>query len=62
MHSILRRFSLLVCLGLPATLCFAAAAPAADEQGFESIFDGQSLEGWDGNPQFWSVRDAAITG
>ena len=29
---------------------------------FRSIFDGKSLEGWDGNPEFWSVRDGAITG
>jgi acetyl esterase/lipase len=27
-----------------------------------SIFDGKSLDGWDGNPEFWSVVDGAITG
>ncbi len=32
------------------------------EEGFEPLFDGKSLEGWDGNPAFWSVRDGAITG
>ena len=32
------------------------------EAGFVSLFDGQSLQGWDGNPKFWSVRDGAITG
>ena len=32
------------------------------EDGFDSIFDGKSLKGWDGNPDFWSVRDGAITG
>ena len=37
-------------------------ALAADEEGFEPIFDGKSLEGWDGNPDFWSVRDGTITG
>ena len=34
----------------------------AEEDGFEPIFDGKSLEGWDGNPKFWSVRDGTITG
>ena len=26
------------------------------------IFDGKTLNGWDGNPAFWSVQDGAITG
>jgi hypothetical protein len=37
-----------------------ARVPAQD--GFENIFDGQSLDGWRGKSQFWSVRDGAITG
>ena len=32
------------------------------EEGFESIFDGKTLEGWTGNPDLWSVEDGAITG
>ncbi|HEX3871474.1 MAG TPA: family 16 glycoside hydrolase [Pirellulales bacterium] len=35
---------------------------AADDAGYESIFDGKTLEGWDGNPDFWRVEDGAITG
>ncbi|MEM6688792.1 MAG: DUF1080 domain-containing protein [Planctomycetota bacterium] len=27
-----------------------------------SIFDGETLEGWDGDPRLWSVRDGAIYG
>lgn len=45
--------------------CVPAAAGAADkpnEEGFKPIFDGKTLEGWDGNPDFWSVQDGAITG
>jgi type 1 glutamine amidotransferase len=34
----------------------------ADEEGFKAIFDGKSLDGWDGNPKFWSVKDGALTG
>ena len=33
-----------------------------DEEGFESIFDGETLEGWTGNPDLWSVEEGAITG
>jgi hypothetical protein len=40
----------------------AKADVAEAEQGFEQIFNGQNLEGWSGDPRFWSVRDAAITG
>jgi uncharacterized protein (TIGR03067 family) len=34
----------------------------AAEDGFVSLFDGKSLEGWEGNQALWSVRDGAITG
>ncbi len=34
----------------------------AEEEGFVSLFDGQTLEGWDGNPDFWSVEEGTITG
>ena len=32
------------------------------EAGFESIFNGKDLAGWDGNPKLWSVKDGVITG
>jgi hypothetical protein len=35
---------------------------AAQEPGFVSIFDGKTLDGWDGDPRLWSVRDGAIVG
>lgn len=39
----------------------AAPARAADlEEGFVWLFDGKSLEGWDGDPKFWSVRDGGV--
>lgn len=34
----------------------------AGDDGFVSIFDGKTLDGWDGNPKFWSVQDGSITG
>lgn len=38
------------------------AAVTADDGGWQTIFDGQTLDGWDGNPDFWRVEDGAITG
>ena len=42
--------------------CPAAEPAAADEAGFVPLFDGTSLSGWEGKPEFWSVRDGAIVG
>ena len=33
-----------------------------DHDGYVSIFDGVSLNGWDGNRKFWRVEDGAIVG
>jgi len=33
-----------------------------DRAGFESVFDGKTLNGWDGDPQFWRVENEAIIG
>jgi hypothetical protein len=32
----------------------------ADNEGWISLFDGQTLNGWDGDPRFWSVKDGAV--
>lgn len=45
-----------------ASLMPTAVLAADDQQGFQSLFDGKTLDGWDGNPQFWSVEGGAITG
>jgi hypothetical protein len=34
----------------------------ADHTGFVSLFDGKTLDGWDGMPGVWSVEDGAIIG
>lgn len=33
-----------------------------DSLGFVPIFDGKSLEGWDGDPSFWRVENGEIIG
>jgi hypothetical protein len=59
-----------------SALAFAAAAllagearaadapplPKPDKDGFSALFDGKSLDGWDGDPRLWSVKDGAIVG
>ncbi len=35
---------------------------AGDEAGFQPIFDGKSLTGWDGDPKYWRVEDGALVG
>ncbi len=32
------------------------------ESGYQSIFDGQSLKGWDGDPEFWRIENGEIIG
>ena len=59
-----RLANLVTCLSLLGLLLGSAAttAGADDEQGFVPIFDGKTLDGWDGNPDFWRVEEGAITG
>lgn len=33
-----------------------------EETGFHSIFDGKSLNGWDGEPGFWRIENGALVG
>ena len=34
---------------------------AADEAGFKPLFDGKTLNGWEGRKEHWTVEDGAIT-
>lgn len=51
----------LTVVGLTLLLTAVSAADVVGE-GFVSLFDGKTLQGWEGKSQFWSVRDGAITG
>lgn len=33
-----------------------------DEAGFEPIFNGRNLDGWEGNPTYWRVEDGSLVG
>jgi uncharacterized protein (TIGR03067 family) len=56
--SILHRLALVAGISLAAQSLWAAEV----EAGFRSLFNGQDLAGWDGDPKLWSVKDGAITG
>lgn len=47
-------------LGL-AQQVMPTAAPH-DETGFESIFDGKTLTGWEGDPKYWRVENDCLVG
>ena len=51
---------------MPRTiLCWCLSLPAlalGQDAGWETIFDGKTLEGWNGNPKFWTVQDGCLTG
>jgi Domain of Unknown Function (DUF1080) len=33
-----------------------------DEPGFQSIFDGKTLSGWEGDPKYWRVENGSLVG
>lgn len=47
---------------LMMSLLVAAAPAVATEEGFESLFDDRSLDGWEGDAKIFRVVDGAIVG
>lgn len=49
---------------LLAAACAAQAqiTPEEKKQGFVALFDGKTLNGWDGDPRLWKVVDGVIVG
>ncbi len=39
-----------------------ACGLAAGEEGFKPIFDGRTLQGWEGDPKLWRVENGTIVG
>jgi Domain of Unknown Function (DUF1080) len=46
---------------LAARAADAPALPAADADGWITMFNGKDLSGWNGKPGLWSVKDGYIT-
>jgi hypothetical protein len=52
-------------ISINAAVMLVAAQLASAQSftpGFSNIFDGQSLQGWDGDPAYWRVENGAIVG
>ncbi|HTR38740.1 MAG TPA: DUF1080 domain-containing protein [Bryobacteraceae bacterium] len=47
---------------LHSVLLLALSLAGLQAQDFLSIFDGRTLNGWDGDPKLWRVEDGAIVG
>lgn len=60
----LKNMMIMWLLSLPATAGWAASALSDADQaaGFQAIFNGRDLAGWDGDPNLWSVKDGVIRG
>ena len=64
----MRRLIAFLLVGSTGMLAAQGRGPAIDpiapddRTGFEAIFDGSSLKGWDGDPAFWKAENGAIVG
>lgn len=58
----IRNLLLLVLLTAADGVLAADTSPPSAPAGMHAIFNGQNLDGWDGDPRLWSVRDGAIRG
>lgn len=47
---------------VPHPVAAAAATIRPGPDGFVNLFNGKNLNGWAGEPEFWSVEDGALTG
>jgi hypothetical protein len=36
--------------------------PASADTGYEPIFDGKTLDGWEGDPKYWRVENGSLVG
>lgn len=52
----------LLVVGVPAFSQPNRLTEVERDEGYVLLFDGDSLDGWDGDPDLWSVRDGSIVG
>src|SRR5262245_41026487 len=60
-RAIPRAASVLLAMLTCVAWCDEPKAPAPPE-GFQAIFNGKDLSGWEGSPEYWSVKDGCLTG
>ncbi|MEY4383512.1 MAG: hypothetical protein RI995_1054, partial [Bacteroidota bacterium] len=50
-------------MGVLASLVLFSYSPGdKSEKGFKKIFDGKTLDGWEGDPTYWRVENGSIVG
>jgi hypothetical protein len=61
---LVKAFTIIFCVQLLLIFgsCKTGHLKNSDEEGFVSIFNGKTLEGWDGDPVYWKVRDGILVG
>lgn len=47
---------------LPTSSAVEPASPPRPPEGFQAIFNGRDLEGWEGNAQYWKAEEGCLTG
>ena len=58
----MRNLSLILLLTAGAYAQRGPVIPPLEESGYQQIFDGKSLSGWDGDPEFWRIENGEIVG
>lgn len=48
--------------GIAISSCKTSAQNSGSKDGFEQIFDGKTLNGWDGKAGYWRVENGNLTG
>src|SRR5688572_9150918 len=56
------RIASLLALGITLSAQQKTIVPPLEETGFQQIFDGQSLKGWDCDPEFWRAEGGQMIG
>lgn len=57
-----RGHGIMILAAAMVALAWSAVPCRGDDAGLVPIFDGTSLEGWEGKSEFWRVEDGAIVG
>ena len=55
-------FCCFVLFAFPPSVAFSQISDEERAEGFVSIFNGQDLAGWEGNPALWRVENGVIVG
>lgn len=62
MHSFFSQALKLATASAVLLICMVEAIGAISVISTVPLFDGRTLNGWEGNPKLWRVQDGAITG